>query len=400
MSISQHFTGLAAKRLMAGELDHNISNQHEFNGVNGLKEILGDDAGKTIQFPTSFIYLGNDESSSCQQDSSVSWYDSRRNHPTRSEYRLYYQANNEVIERGRAGDLIVFARKIDGSLLAIITEAGSTSENQVCLLFGLSECGNTFVVKKCPDPTELGFAGIFILDQIGVDPFLVANERIAQLVRRFGNKFPLAKEFSEFARASFPLVTSVADPDKTILAWMEREELFFRAFERHFFKTLADTSHIHDFDKFMALSLSFHNRRKARAGQAFENHLEAIFTVNGLTVSRSQATEGRSKPDFLFPSVENYRDPAFPAERLTLLAAKTSCKDRWRQVLSEGLRIARKHLVTLEPAISVAQTAEMERNQVQLVMPLALHSTFNSQQRTHMMTVKDFIKMVHDKNIK
>ena len=42
-----------------------------------------------------------------------------------------------------------------------------------------------------------------------------------------------------------------------------------------------------------------------------------------------------------------------------MLAAKTSCKDRWRQVLAEADRIRTKHLLTLEPAISKIQTAEM-----------------------------------------
>lgn len=44
----------------------------------------------------------------------------------------------------------------------------------------------------------------------------------------------------------------------------------------------------------------------------------------------------------------------------TMLGVKSTCKDRWRQVLSEAKRIDNKHLATLEPGISENQTAEMQ----------------------------------------
>ena len=37
---------------------------------------------------------------------------------------------------------------------------------------------------------------------------------------------------------------------------------------------------------------------------------------------------------------------------------KSTCKDRWRQVLSEADRIPNKHLFTLEAAISENQTSK------------------------------------------
>ena len=52
--------------------------------------------------------------------------------------------------------------------------------------------------------------------------------------------------------------------------------------------------------------------------------------------ARGAETENRNKPDFLFPRATQYRSTTFPSERLTMLGAKSSCKDRWRQVLSEA----------------------------------------------------------------
>lgn len=65
-------------------------------------------------------------------------------------------------------------------------------------------------------------------------------------------------------------------------------------------------------------------------------------------------------------------------------------KDRWRQILTEAARIPRKHLATLEPAISTHQTDEMSRAGVQLVIPQNLHESFSPTQQGHLLSVRDF----------
>ncbi len=52
------------------------------------------------------------------------------------------------------------------------------------------------------------------------------------------------------------------------------------------------------------------------------------------------------KPDFLFPSAGAYHDTEFPVENLRMLAVKTTCKDRWRQILNEADKIHQVHLFT------------------------------------------------------
>lgn len=143
------------------------------------------------------------------------------------------------------------------------------------------------------------------------------------------------------------------------------------------------------------------NRRKSRVGYAFENHLAEIFTRHNLafeTGSGSRVTENKSKPDFLFPSFKAYHDPSFPTDNLYLLGAKTTCKDRWRQVLSEGDRIDQKFLATLEPSISEAQTDEMRSKNLQLVVPFAIHGTFKAEQRSWLYSLGDFVCEVKKKS--
>ena len=74
-----------------------------------------------------------------------------------------------------------------------------------------------------------------------------------------------------------------------------------------------------------------------------------------------------------------------------MLGAKSTCKDRWRQVLAEAEKIERKHLVTLEAGISLAQTAEMQAKNLQLVVPSSVQPTYTSEQQEWLMSLGEFI---------
>lgn len=121
----------------------------------------------------------------------------------------------------------------------------------------------------------------------------------------------------------------------------------------------------------------------------------AIFLEEGLREDRdfayNKASEGRHRPDFLFPSAEAYRDPTFPSDRLRMLAVKTTCRDRWRQVLNEASRIERKHLLTLQEGVSEHQFREMTEANVQLVVPEPLFAKFRSAIRPDLQTLESFI---------
>jgi hypothetical protein len=108
-------------------------------------------------------------------------------------------------------------------------------------------------------------------------------------------------------------------------------------------------------------------------------------------------TENRAKPDFIFPDISHYHDPVFPAIYLTMLGVKSTCKDRWRQVLSEARRIERKHLFTLEPGISENQTIEMTENKLTLVLPKGLHDSYKPVQQECLMQLEKFIELTKER---
>ena len=131
-------------------------------------------------------------------------------------------------------------------------------------------------------------------------------------------------------------------------------------------------------------------------GQSFEHHLAAVFDANRIHYTKGGKTERNNKPDFLFPGQASYSDPTFPDGCLTMLAAKSVCKERWRQILPEADRIRAKHLVTLEPGISSAQTEQMQAHDVQLVVPHSLQASYSKTQCEWLWSLDRFIGHVRE----
>ena len=395
--ISKYFSGIGAKRLTEVEIKPATSNQHEFNGINEFKEIFGTEKKN---FKGRFILLSDEEDKILNTEGSLTWYDARLNHATRTEYRLYYSAN-AAIENASVGDLLIIARTGIDSLAIIIAPANSTSEKQLMWLFGLSEVQNKFIILDLSDTTEeLSFAGKYILSSLGFDTDEVKEDYLSLIFKTFGETFPTTNLFSEFTRSTIKEVSPIEEPDKTLLMWMEREELLFRTLEKHIVEQKLKEgfgSDGIDVDDFISFSLGVQNRRKARAGLAFENHLSIIFNVNDIKYSKGKVTELNKKPDFIFPGIQQYHTDDFDTTLLTMLGVKTSAKDRWRQVLSEASRIKKKHLLTLEPAISKNQTDEMISENLQLVIPQEILQTFKAEQQKDILNVYEFIKKVKQK---
>jgi ADP-ribose pyrophosphatase YjhB (NUDIX family) len=401
--LSQYFDGVALKRLSAVEADVVRSNQHEFNGVESLRSILGEPPGK-MRFAAKFLYLSDSDDEPVIDDGFLTWYDARQKAREergikRSEYRLYFPTNL-VSQCAAEGDLLVIAKRAGGELLAILAEKDTTIERQLMWLFGYSDLAHPGFSVRSELETEqdrIGFAARVILEQIGIEPEDEAPNYLDDMLTRFEGGFPRSVAFSAYARSTIPDLCSLDDPDTALVAWMEREEILFRTLEKHLLGEKLRSfiqSGTEDTERFIELMQSTLQRRKSRAGSALENHLEQVFRDHGITYTRSGVTEKNLKPDFIFPGIDHYHNPAFPQTRLTMLASKSTCKDRWRQILNEAARIPLKHLLTLEPGISENQTDEMKAEQVQLVLPRSLHSTYSAAQQAWLMDVKSFTQLL------
>jgi hypothetical protein len=396
--LSEFFSGVAIKSLSAVEASLVRSHQHEFNGVEGLKKLFGHATGKQ-KFEAKFIYLSDHDDAPVVSEGFLTWYDAREAHLTRTEHRLYFPTT-DVSDRAAEGDLLIIGHRQDGSVLVVIAEGDSTVANQLRWLFGFSDLvysGFSVRSENESDQVRLEFASRVVLEEIGITTEEEAPSFLETMLGTFGHTFPATRAFSEFARGTLPDICPRENPDTVLLAWMEREELLFRTLERHIISDRLREGFSDDVDGFLAYSLSVQNRRKSRVGSALENHLEELFLRQEVRYDRTKITENKAKPDFIFPGINEYHLKTFPAARLTMLGVKTTCKDRWRQVLSEADRISEKHLLTLEPGISTAQTDEMRDKKLSLVLPSSLHPSYTLAQQEWLMSLADFISIVKER---
>ena len=404
--LSQYFDGVAAKILSQVEANKLISHQHEFNGVEGLRKMLGEPSGK-VKYRAKCMYFIDYEDEPIIEDGELTWYDARQKareerNVQRTEYRLYF-ADNTVIQSANAGDILIIAKQRNNDeLLLIIAEKETTIASQLLWLFGFSSLehpGFSIREELELEQNRIAFASRIILENIGIEVEISDENFLDEMLRKFNGGFPSTREFSEYTRSTLNNIDFLSDYDSVLMACYEREEILFRTLERHI---VADRlsrgfNGKDGVDDFFQFSISAQNRRKSRAGLALENHLEFIFHKNNIRYDRNPVTENKSKPDFLFPGIKEYKDKTFNAINLTMLGVKSTCKDRWRQVISEADRIAIKHVLTLESAISSSQTDEMIKRSVQLVVPQRIIETYKPEQQKWLYTVSDFIKLVKQK---
>lgn len=123
------------KRLSAVESDPAKSNQHEFNGSASLRRLLGENDRKHIA--TQFIRL-DDTGEAAAAFGELSWYDARRKHPTRTEFRLYYR-ENLVTASMEEGDLFFLVFRKDETALVISTSNNCGMQRELFQFFGIEE---------------------------------------------------------------------------------------------------------------------------------------------------------------------------------------------------------------------------------------------------------------------
>jgi len=404
--LTDYFDGVAAKYLTETEVNPQISHQHEFQGVGDFRRLLGEPADKRTFEATYLWFDGEEPEKSLNLKSTCTWSDVRRGSPDRAaEYHLYYSAESRlVVHKARAGDLLVIVMKKDGSLLIIICSAGTTISQQLLWLFGLDLSTQRVEAKTLDEDgrAPLGFAARAVINELGVEIDEPEPDALGMLVETFGVEgFPSTRAFSEFARETCVEVDPIDAPDEALLAWMDHEEALFYHFERYIIERDIKAGFVVDgrvdVDRFLSFSLSVQNRRKSRAGWAFGHHIEAILQHHDLRYKREARTEKPNGPDFLFPGEDEYHDSNFNADLLLMLGIKTSCKERWRQVLAEANRIKEKHLLTLEAGISEFQTSEMQTEKLQLVVPGPIFSSYTPTQQAWLMDVGSFIHLAKEK---
>lgn len=223
-----------------------------------------------------------------------------------------------------------------------------------------------------------------------------ASLGVKDLPTRWRKEYPSPADIVAKTQDLCP-TSSFPDPDRRLVERRETEFELFLSVEnaielpkiRRGFQNL---------EEFVGKAQSILQRRKARSGLSLELQTRALFVEEGLESEKNftfqPKSEDSKQPDFLFPSEAAYKDRNFPADSLRMLAVKTTCRDRWRQILAEADRVQCKHLLTLQEGISVGQFQEMVKANVKLVVPKPLVTKYHRDIRGRLLSVRDFISEV------
>jgi EcoRII C terminal/Restriction endonuclease EcoRII, N-terminal len=309
-------------------------------------------------------------------DSVITWYGAK----TRSEYRLTkFGRGFPYLTHDMVGDLLVLIRKTETEFSAYILDLeDDIKEIQAAL-------------------------GVEVIDswgvyQQGIIQPETEDECIDRHFRNFAGQlteFPLGSAFSAEARRAlkdclknFNQLTA----DDALTKSMDGEYKLFKLAERqicqHDFRKL-----FRDVDDFLHTASSIMNRRKSRAGRALENHVEQALIDARIPHKMRPNIDG--KPDVVIPSETAYHDKKYPLNKLFIVGVKTTCKDRWRQVLNEGKRVSEKHIMTIQPGISTNQLNEMHEANVTLIVPKKFHKDYPKERNITLLTVEEFVSKVH-----
>jgi type II restriction enzyme len=303
---------------------------------------------------------------------------------TRNEYRITRFARGfPYLTTDHTGDLFVFVKNGSNDYSGYVLET-EDDINAFLDAFAMSPADTGTIIQKedmtLDTRTELAF-----------------SEFISSLT----DDFPASVEMSTAARRIYYEVNNhneniILNPDAELLNWIDTEYRLFRKIEFSRYGNMI-TRGFSSVEHFIEVANTVLNRRKSRAGKSLEHHLSAIFDGNSLIYQSQPKTEGNKRPDFIFPSESAYHDLSFPTERLIFLGAKTTCKDRWRQIINEANRVSHKHLFTLQQGVSVQQLDEMENEHITLVVPAQYINTYPQEKRSCIWTLQKFIEYSKEK---
>lgn len=304
---------------------------------------------------------------------------------TRNEYRITnFGRGFPFLRPEYTGALFVFVKFSEDYYQAFILNTDDEI-NQYLDAFGLSPAETNRLV-------EIHHTALELSEKLEIDRFISSLDV----------DFPSSEQMSAAARYIQDRVYNHVEyirtnPDRKLLDWTDAEYRLFRALEYARYGELISRGFA-NVEDFISTANQVLNRRKSRAGKSLEHHLAAIFEGNQVIFSAQAVTEGNKKPDFLFPSQSAYHNINYPTDRIVSLAAKTTCKDRWRQILNEAdrLRGRTKFLCTLQQGISAAQMDEMQEERVVLVVPKPFIASYPRDRQDRIWTVGRFIEYVRE----
>lgn len=133
---------------------------------------------------------------------------------------------------------------------------------------------------------------------------------------------------------------------------------------------------VRGFPQLDASFLSASQHRKSRAGRSFEQHIARLLKDGGVRFEEQVVTGGR-RPDFVIPDLLALRNKKRAAEGALVLSAKTTLRERWKQVTLESFHCP-IFLATVDDRVSPDAIADMAVRGIYLVVPESLKKSEES----------------------
>lgn len=299
---------------------------------------------------------------------------------TRNEYRLTrFGRGFPFLEDTNIGDLLVVCKKSDDFYEAFVLQSDEEIDEFFAAVNISSNDTNGIIPKQFQLTGEDKLMQCFIafLKSLKID---------------FPTTVSLASHSRNCYNEAYNITSKLirTNPDREILNWLDAEFQLFKVIEKDRYNSRIQKP-FKTVEELVETANTILNRRKSRAGKSLEHHLSEMFRTFNLLFATQATTEGSKKPDFLFPTADAYYDTKFNPKKLVVLASKTTCKDRWRQILNEADRVKTKHLFTLQQGISKNQLEEMYKYNVCLVVPKPYLSSFPADFKDRILTLNDFV---------
>lgn len=282
----------------------------------------------------------------------------------------------------RLGGLLVLIQRDEDDWLGHVLDAADDIDD-VCAGLGL-----TF-----DDASWTMFLGAEGVRRDRAVPSACHDARVRESAARVGG-YPSTSWMSATAREIVSSCSGgrVAGPDETLVSYLGVEFDLFKAIEERQLLEAVQRGFL-TVDDFLREANSALQRRKARAGKSLESHLESVLRDHGVAFE-AQPMLGGTRPDFVMPSALAYDVEPRGSEGVFVVAVKTTCKDRWRQIMREGPKATVRYLVTMQHGISSAQMREMKDAGVRLVVPSDRHGDFAQDDRRDLMSLDQFIGLL------
>ncbi|MGX5716310.1 type II restriction endonuclease [Arthrobacter sp. MAHUQ-56] len=408
--LSRHFDAYAVKVLAPVDVNRLSSHQHEFNGARTFRNLLGEPSGK-VPFPAQILYIddGALDQTPVPLQTILTWYDARQNNPLRApEYRLYYRPDAEAsLRRARPGDTLFLFRDTHmsagpASLTVAIVKEGSTVLRMFHWLLSIPTGPAAAVLHAEIDqlPRRDPVVAEKLLTILGRKPdFCDANLLDGALKWLDGRHWPSTHDLSALARALTPHHDLHSDPDGTMLRWLRTEHAVVRSFESfHVAGQLRELGFNEDSGTLSAAMMAeitaVNQRRQRWASESLRQHISVLLEARRVPVSWGPATQVQAGVDFLFPrkDVESGEQDS-PSPEMTL-ACEGLLHHGWWQIRYESHNPARRHMLTVQPALSSVLFDDLSNRGIQLVIPHELNQGYLPSQQERIMSVKEFIEML------